>query len=101
MKQRRVRFTSTARSHAQREKLWWLEHRTHTEIFAAEFEEALRILAVLPGAGTSYAQADVAGLRRIYLRKIACHIYYTFDEQEVIVRALWGAHRDRGPFITR
>jgi hypothetical protein len=55
LKQRRVRFTSTARSHVRREKLWWLENRTHTEIFAAEFEEALRILAVLPGAGTSYA----------------------------------------------
>ena len=98
MKQRRVRFTSTARSHVRREKLWWLENRTHTEIVAGEFEEAIRILAVLPGAGTVYSQGDVAGLRRIYLRKISCHIYYTFDEQEVIVRAFWGAHRGRGPF---
>jgi len=24
----------------------------------------------------------------MYLRKTACHIYYTFDEHEVIVRAL-------------
>jgi plasmid stabilization system protein ParE len=100
LRQRRVRFTATAREHVRREKLWWLENRSHTDIFAAEFEEALRILALLPGAGTSYPQADVAGLRRIYLRKVACHIYYTFDEQEVIVRALWGAHRGSGPFIT-
>lgn len=61
-------------------------------------EEAIRILAFLPGAGTTYPQADVAGLRRIYLRKVACHIYYTFDEQDVIVRAFWGARRGRGPF---
>ena len=47
-------------------------------------------MAFLPGAGTTYPQAEVAGLRRIYLRKVACHIYYTFDEQEVIVRAFWG-----------
>ena len=100
MRQRRVRFTATARRHVGREKLWWLENRIHTEVFTAEFEEALRILALLPGAGTSYPQADVAGLRRIYLRKVACHIYYTFDEQEVIVRALWGARRGRGPLIT-
>ena len=83
-----------------REKLWWLENRIHSESFAAEFDEALRILAFLPGAGTSYPLAGMAGLRRIYLRKVACHIYYTFDEQDVIVRAFWGAHRRRGPFTT-
>jgi plasmid stabilization system protein ParE len=99
VKQRRVRFTATAQEHVKREKIWWLENRIHTEVFAAEFEEALKILAVLPGAGTPYPHADVADLRRIYLRKVACHIYYTFNEQEVIVRAFWGAHRGRGPSI--
>jgi hypothetical protein len=33
----------------------------------------------------------------IYLRKLACHLYYTFDDHEVIVRALWGARRERDP----
>ena len=41
----------------------------------------------------------VPGLRRLYLRKIACHLYYTFDEHEVIVRALWGARRGKGPLF--
>jgi plasmid stabilization system protein ParE len=94
---RRVRFTSTARHHVQREKLWWLENRTHTDIFVDEFEQALRTLAFLPGSGTSYPQADVIGLRRIYVPKVACHLYYTFDNTEVIVRAFWGARRERGP----
>lgn len=53
----------------------------------------------LPGAGTSYPQADVPGIRRVYLEKVACHIYYTFDDNEVIVRAFWGARRRRGPGI--
>ena len=97
MNPRRVRFTATARRHVRREKEWWLENRIHADVFATEFEEALRILAWLPGAGTSYTQAPVAGLRRIYVRKLACHLYYTFDEQEVIVRAFWGARRRRGP----
>lgn len=99
MKPRRVRFTATAQEHVRHEKAWWIENRIHTEVFATELEEAVRIVAVLPGAGTVYHYADVAGLRRIYLRKVACHIYYTFDEDEVIVRALWGARRDRGPVI--
>jgi plasmid stabilization system protein ParE len=96
---RLVRFTGTAQDHVRREKAWWLENRTHTEIFATELEQALKVLAVLPGAGTQYPQASVLGLRRIYLRKVACHIYYTFDEHEVIVRALWGARRDKGPLL--
>lgn len=97
MKRRRVRFTATAQEHIRREKAWWLENRDHAEVFATELEEALQILAVLPGAGGPYLRADVAGLRRIYLPKVACHIYYTFDRQEVIVRALWGARRGHGP----
>ena len=100
MSRRRIRFTATARGQVTREKLWWLENRIHAEIFAAELEEALRILAFLPGAGTSYSRAGVTGLRRIYLRKVAYHIYYTFDDQDVIVRAFWSAQRGRGPFAT-
>lgn len=97
MKERRVRFTATARRHVRREKTWWLENRIHTDVFATEFERALRVLAVLPGAGTTYPRAGIAGLRRLYLPKVACHLYYTFDEHEVIVRTLWGARRERGP----
>ena len=39
------------------------------DVFAVEFEEALRILAILPEAGTTYPQAGVAGLRRLYIRR--------------------------------
>jgi hypothetical protein len=94
---RRVRFTATARRHVQREKQWWLENRTHIDVFVAEFEQALKVLALLPGAGTSYTQAGLTGLRRIYVPKVACHLYYTFDDSQVIVRAFWGARRERGP----
>lgn len=97
MTRRRVRFTATAQRHARREKTWWLENRTHTEIFASELEATLEIVARLPGAGKLYPHAGIPGLRRLYLPKIACHIYYTFDEHDVIVRALWGTRRERGP----
>jgi plasmid stabilization system protein ParE len=96
---RRVRFTATAHEHIKAEKAWWLDNRIHAEIFAAEFEEAVRVVALLPGAGTAYPHDDVPGLRRIYLRKVACHIYYTFDDMDVIIRAAWGARRGRGPSI--
>jgi len=94
---RRVRFTATAQRQVRREKAWWIENRIHQDVFVAEFEEALRVLAFLPGAGTPYPAGGIAGLRRLYVQKVACHLYYTFDDREVVVRALWGARRQHGP----
>ena len=99
MNARRVRFTETASQHVHQERTWWLENRDSQELFATELETAVRILALLPGAGTPYLRTDVPDLRRLYLRKLACHLYYTFDEDEVIVRALWGARREHGPTL--
>jgi len=62
-----------------------------------EFEEVLRVLALLPGAGTHYPQGGIAGLRRLYVQEVACHLYYRFDDREVVVRALWRARRQHGP----
>ena len=101
MTPRRVRFTATARRHVRREKEWWLENRIHTDVFASEFEQAMKVLALLPGAGSLYTRADVPDLRRIYVPKVACHIYYTFDDATVIVRAFWGARRERGPRLLK
>ena len=65
MTPRRVRFTTTAQERVKREKAWWIENRTHIDIFATEIEQALKILGILPGAGTPYIHADVAGLCRL------------------------------------
>jgi hypothetical protein len=86
---RRVRFTATARRHVLREKAWWLEHRIYPEVFVSEFEQAVKLLSVLPGAGRLYERAGIPGLRRVYVPKVACHLYYTFDEVTVVVRAFW------------
>lgn len=97
MKPRRVRFTETANHHVDRERAWWFENRDHRDLFAAELEKAVEILTLLPGAGTPYTQTAAPDLRRLYIRKLGCHLYYTFDEDDVIIRALWGARRERGP----
>jgi len=99
LKQRHVSFTRTAQEHVAREKAWWRENRDHTEIFAEELEQALKVIAILPGAGTLYQRSPVRGVHRVYLRRTALHLYYTFDDDDVIVRALWGAHRGHGPQI--
>ena len=97
MKPRRVRFTDTAGNHVDRERAWWLENRDRQELFATELEKAIEILARLPGVGTPYKQTEVPDLRRLYIRKLGCHLYYTFDADDVIIRALWRARLGRGP----
>lgn len=99
MKPRRVRFTDTATSHVDRERAWWLKNRDHQELFATEIDKTIEILTLLPGVGTPYTQTEVPDLRRVYIRKLGCHLYYTFDADNVIVRALWGARREHGPTI--
>ena len=68
MKERRVRFTATAGQHVAQERSWWLTNRDHQELFAIELESAVRILAILPGAGTPYLQTTLPTLRRLYVR---------------------------------
>jgi plasmid stabilization system protein ParE len=99
VKPRRIRFTETARLHVRRENDWWLRNRDHADVFADELEAALRVVASLPGAGTPYTAAEVPGLRRIYVPKVACHLYYTFDDREVLVHAFWAARRGKGPAV--
>jgi hypothetical protein len=59
LKQRHVSFTRTAQRHVAREKAWWLENRDYPEVFVEELEQALKVVAVLPGAGTLYARSPI------------------------------------------
>jgi hypothetical protein len=97
LKERQVSFTLTAQQHVSLERAWWLANRDHPGIFADELEQALKIVAILPGAGAVYASSPIPGVRRVYLRRLALHLYYTYGENEVIIRAVWGARRKHGP----
>jgi hypothetical protein len=62
LKNRQIQFTAPAQEHVRREKAWWLTDRDHPGVFTEELEQALQIIAVLPGAGTLYAQSAVPGV---------------------------------------
>jgi plasmid stabilization system protein ParE len=100
LKRRRVRFTSTAFEHVRREKAWWLQNRDHPDVFADELNRVLEILSTVPGIGTPYRPSPIEGVRRVYLRRAAVHVYYTFDRGEVVIRAVWGARLEHGPELT-
>lgn len=99
MTRRRVRFTPTAQEHVRREKAWWLANRDHPDVFANELERVIEILSKLPGVGSDYSASPVPGVRRVYLRRSSVHVYYSFDDREVLIRAVWSARLEHGPEI--
>lgn len=99
MTERRIAVTFTARQQIELEHTWWREHRDQRLLFEDELDSALKILALLPGIGAPYQAGPTPGLRRLYVDKIDCHLYYTYDDERVIIRSLWGARRGRGPAL--
>ena len=101
MKDRRVRFTATAEQHFENERAWWRKNRDNHEVFEIVLEQTLVRIAAHPHSAPLCRRPIVKGLRRSYVPKIACHLYYTADERTVTVRALWGARRRRGPLVVQ
>jgi plasmid stabilization system protein ParE len=95
VKRRRVQFTATARRHLLRERDWWVGNRQQVDAFASDFDRTIGLIATLPGVSSSYPH--VPGVRRVFVERINVHVYFTFDDDSVIIRAVWGARRRRGP----
>lgn len=97
MTRRRVRFTATALKHVRLFQQWWRENGIRPEILHDDLEKAIKMLSILPGIGSRYSATGIPGLRRLYLERLMSHLYYTFDEHELVIRALWHARRGTGP----
>jgi plasmid stabilization system protein ParE len=70
---------------------------TRPEILHHDLERALKMLSAVPGIGSPYPSAPITGVRRFYLERLTSHLYYTFDERELVIRALWHARRGSKP----
>ena len=70
-----------------------------TELFARELAEARRLLEASPEIGTPFLARHPNIVRRVLLPKTKNHVYYIFDRIEniVIIVAVWGAPKGRGP----
>jgi plasmid stabilization system protein ParE len=71
------------------------------EILSHDLKAALNMVAIAPGIGSPYRQSPIVGVRRFYLSRLMSHLYYTHDENEVVIRALWHARRGAGPDLAR
>ena len=97
MTRRRVRFTATAQQHVRLFQQWWQENSLRPEILHQDLGEAIKLLSAFPGMGSPYPQATLPDVRRLYLERLRSHLYYTYDEREVVIRALWHTSRGSGP----
>jgi len=95
VKRRRVQFTATARRHVIRERDWWVSNREQVDAFMADLDRTINLIAMLPGVSSTYVR--VPGMRRVFVERLGIHVYFTFDDDAVIVRAVWGARKRRGP----
>jgi hypothetical protein len=65
-----------------------LANRDYPDVFTSELERALDIISRMPGVGSPYATSPVPRVRRVYLRRTSLHPYYTFDDREILIRAV-------------
>jgi len=93
-------FTPEAEQQASAMDDWWREHRPDArDLFARELAEARELIAAAPGIGVTYATRSGKTARRVLLPKTRNHVYFEIDGERdvVIVLAVWGAPRRRGP----
>jgi plasmid stabilization system protein ParE len=90
-----------AQERFESEDRWWREHRDAKELFATEFEEALRQIVSAPGIGQRYRRRRGRLIQRVLMKKTRCHVYYVHDvERDVVeIHSIWGARRRRGPAL--
>ena len=95
----KVEISKRARRNAERIDAWWREHRDTKDLFATEFQEAIRFLETVAEPGTPRPTAQRPMLRRLLLKKTRRHIYFEIYDREEVVRILsvWGATRERAP----
>ena len=95
-----VEVVAQAAEQAERIHAWWQRERLASpRLFRAEFAAALDALAITPELGVRYEPGPVPGLRRLFLARCRCHVYYAVDmsAQRVLVLAVWHSARGQGP----
>ena len=96
----KVRVTPEAEEQAEAIDAWWRDNRLDArELFVRELADAKALVAASPKVGTVYTMLDEQPVRKVFMPKTRHHLYYTYnqDQGEVVIHAVWGAPRKRGP----
>ena len=97
----KLRFTRRALANAKRIKTWWQKNRPAArDLFELELEAALDRIRATPILGSAYhARGFDVPVRRVLLPKTHNHVYYAVENGQIVVLAIWGARKERGPVL--
>ncbi|HSM92483.1 MAG TPA: type II toxin-antitoxin system RelE/ParE family toxin [Anaeromyxobacteraceae bacterium] len=98
----KVVFTPEGDRQATEKDRWWREHRpSYPDLFSDELSAALELIARTPNAGASYQTMSGKQMRRVLMPRTKNHVYFEVDQEHsrVIVHAVWGTPRGRGPDV--
>jgi len=95
----KIRVSARAEREAERAETWWRANRPDVpNLLTEELLHVLDLLRQDPNAGALYEAERFAGpVRRVLMKKTRRHVYCGRLGDEVIVLAVWGAQRERGP----
>ena len=96
----KIVFTPESDRQASEKERWWREHRPASPtLFADELSDVLDLIAHTPNVGAVYQTVSGRHARRVLMPRTKNHVYFEVDEaqQRVIVHAVWGTPRGRGP----
>jgi plasmid stabilization system protein ParE len=95
----RVELSDEAHAQVQEIDVWWRDNRLASpDLFTAELDQALAVLEASPALGSPYV-ARATRVRRLLLPRTHYHLYLVDGADRVLVVAVWGAFRGRGPRV--
>jgi plasmid stabilization system protein ParE len=95
----KLRVSARARREADRRGAWWGANRANAQdLFTRELLHVLDLLRDNPDLGIAYEAVHFGvPVRRLLMPKTETHVYYARVGDAVVVLAVWGARRRRGP----
>ncbi|MEW6039804.1 MAG: type II toxin-antitoxin system RelE/ParE family toxin [Pseudomonadota bacterium] len=95
-----IRIAARAAKRVREASEWWSVNRPSApNAIAADFGEAVSLLAEQPGIGAKYEGSRTVGVRRLFLSRVGYFIYYKAENGFLHVLAFWHASREHQPSL--
>jgi ParE toxin of type II toxin-antitoxin system, parDE len=94
----KFRYTPRFKRELRERDKWWRENRPAApNLFIEELIAAIEQAVTAPLSAKRYFDASDDNVRYIPMSKTQCGLYYTVFEGDVVLLAVWGGRRRRGP----
>ncbi len=96
----KLRVSARARREFERCDAWWRSNRDAADLLTREILDVLDRLRGNPDLGSLYEAVYFATpVRRVLLPQTEHHVYHAREGDALVILAVWGARRRRGPTL--